>query len=265
MQNVRIVGLLAWLCLAVSIAWGHEVSIPLIGQANDVAAINGDLAKPEGVGPFPAVVLLHGCGGLSPAVRQRAAHWVRLYRQLGYVTLVLDSMTPRGWRGCRRRDPNSRITITHRVVDAYSALAFLSEKPFVDQQRVVLEGMSHGGRAVLRALTRDDPTGQRGEFAAGIAFYPLCKNLVPSQLRAPLLVLIGAEDGTTPAAACPRPVSSSIDYRLQVYTDATHGYDVDLPGRYFREDYREFNSVATADSAKHIQQFLATHVAAAGK
>ena len=46
--------------------------------------IEGYLSKPDGSGPFPAVVFLHGCGGLSAnarhAVAERMTSW-------GYVAL----------------------------------------------------------------------------------------------------------------------------------------------------------------------------------
>jgi phosphoglycerate dehydrogenase-like enzyme len=35
-------------------------------------AIEGYLSKPDGDGPFPAVIYLHGCGGLSLAARKRS-------------------------------------------------------------------------------------------------------------------------------------------------------------------------------------------------
>ena len=53
--------------------------------------IEGKLYKPDGRGPFPALVLLHGCQGV---VRQTQtwAHWLR---ERGYVALVMDSFGPR--------------------------------------------------------------------------------------------------------------------------------------------------------------------------
>src|SRR5438105_2650861 len=54
------------------------------GQALLVPA---DEYRPRGDGPFPAVVLLHGCGGVSPSTRQ----WGRWFRAHGYVALVVDS------------------------------------------------------------------------------------------------------------------------------------------------------------------------------
>ena len=39
-------------------------------------AIEGYLSKPDGSGPFPAVVYLHGCNGLSTNTRNRMAELI---------------------------------------------------------------------------------------------------------------------------------------------------------------------------------------------
>src|ERR1700760_379763 len=54
--------------------------------------IQGDLAKPDGAGPFPAVVVLHGCGGMHDTTKQRLADALVAW---GYVTLLVDSYTTR--------------------------------------------------------------------------------------------------------------------------------------------------------------------------
>src|SRR5689334_13977160 len=56
-------------------------------------AIEGYLSKPEGGGPFAAIVYLHGCAGLSENVRKNIA---RLATGWGYVSLAVDSFAPRG-------------------------------------------------------------------------------------------------------------------------------------------------------------------------
>src|SRR5262249_7217485 len=57
--------------------------------------IQGYLAKPEGAGPFPAVVGLHGCAGMHDMTRQRlagalAARGYALPLVRTYATLGLD-------------------------------------------------------------------------------------------------------------------------------------------------------------------------------
>src|SRR6185295_7601682 len=50
------------------------------------------LYRPAGQGPFPAVILLHGCAG----VRRKDTQWAEALRQEGYVALVVDSLSGRG-------------------------------------------------------------------------------------------------------------------------------------------------------------------------
>ena len=50
--------------------------------------VHGYLAKPEGNGPFPAIVALHGCNGLHETTKQRVADQFVTW---GYVALLFDS------------------------------------------------------------------------------------------------------------------------------------------------------------------------------
>jgi acetyl esterase/lipase len=64
--------------------------------------IEGYLSKPDGAGPFPAVIYLHGCGGLTNRTRHRVAD---LMTSWGYVVLAVDSFATRGiTNACDRAD-----------------------------------------------------------------------------------------------------------------------------------------------------------------
>src|SRR5437879_11981055 len=54
--------------------------------------VPGQVYRPEGTGPFPAVVLLHGCQGVLPSTRP----WGRWFKGRGYLALVVDSWAARG-------------------------------------------------------------------------------------------------------------------------------------------------------------------------
>lgn len=69
----------------------HRVPITL----PEPATLTAQLYTPKGPGPFPALVLLHGCGGLGPNMFA----WAEWLRAEGYAALVLDSF---GGRGIRR-------------------------------------------------------------------------------------------------------------------------------------------------------------------
>src|SRR5690348_12017116 len=50
--------------------------------------------RPQGQGPFPAIVLLHGCSGMytrSGNVTNSYRHWAELLSEDGYVALLVDS------------------------------------------------------------------------------------------------------------------------------------------------------------------------------
>ena len=52
----------------------------------------GSIILPEGSPPFPAVVILHGCNGVS----QNTRVWARRLASWGYTALIVDSFRPRG-------------------------------------------------------------------------------------------------------------------------------------------------------------------------
>src|SRR5438309_10807640 len=66
----------------------------------DGTMVDGYLFRPDGDAPRPAVVLLHGCGGLFSAttgqMSARERDWARRFVDLGYSVLMVDSFSPRG-------------------------------------------------------------------------------------------------------------------------------------------------------------------------
>jgi len=101
--------------------------------------LSGDLSLPAGAGPFPGVVLMHGCSGLP----SRAIDgWAPDLRTWGYATFVLDSFRGRGIREVCS-DALS-LTGNRRIADAYGALQLLATHPRLDRGRAVLMGFSAG-------------------------------------------------------------------------------------------------------------------------
>lgn len=91
----------------------HE---PIVAAAPSI--INGFLTKPDGPGPFRAIVHLHGCGGLPDDLKRNAVHaGSERAAAWGYVVLVVDSFTTRGI------DNTCLGERAPRVADAYGALA----------------------------------------------------------------------------------------------------------------------------------------------
>jgi dienelactone hydrolase len=192
-------------------------------------ALSAELVLPAGAGPWPAVVLAHGCSGIVNTEKG----WARALQSWGYATLTLDSLRA---RGLTEVCTNPRALIaTQRVPDAYGALRILATHPRIDRRRIALMGFSHGGVLTQIASTvwaRDTyvPSGQPG-FRAFFAFYPSCNIVYPEgeHITAPLRIHSGELDDWTPPGPCEAFVErlrrAGQDARITVYRQAHHSFD----------------------------------------
>ncbi|HEY3101277.1 MAG TPA: prolyl oligopeptidase family serine peptidase, partial [Methylomirabilota bacterium] len=156
------------------------------------ATIRGAVSKPDGNGPFPAIVLLHGCGGPQPG----NALWAAELNKWGYVTMEVDSFFHRGVKEiCTDL---KRVTVSERVVDAYAALDYFRTLPFVVKDRIGVMGWSHGAMVVQSALWQRRRLNEP-RFKTGVAMYPWCDRTI---LYAPMLVIVGSADDWTPSSRC---------------------------------------------------------------
>ncbi|MEZ2330073.1 dienelactone hydrolase family protein [Mesorhizobium sp. RCC_202] len=216
--------------------------------------LNGYLTRPPGEGPFPAVVVLHGCTGLSSSARKS---WSELLSSWGYVVLMVDSFSTRGIR-----ETCDRVMPADRVYDAYGALAFLSEQKFVDPRRIALLGSSAGGSTTLEAVRLGGAEKlMERKFKAAVAYYPNC-SAANGDMAVPTLILIGELDDWTPAKKCQemmaRRSGKGSPVQLDVYPGARHAFTA--PGNKIgAEDYGhrvEYNAAATERSEKDARVFL---------
>lgn len=224
------------------------------GQTIPVAAptpLQGYLTVPPGKGPFPAVVLLHGCAGLHQALREQ---WPQRLASWGYAALVVDSFTTRGIKNtCDHLLPD-------RVYDAYGALDFLSKNSVVDPDRIALMGFSAGGIATLDAehLGGAERLFDRN-FRAAVAYYPLCPET--GDMAIPTLILSGELDDFTPVDRCRKMMAHRTgdggSVQLITYPEAWHSFDVEKlkPGVYFGHR-QEFNQAAAEKSFNDVHGFL---------
>ncbi len=221
--------------------------------------IQGELAKPDGAGPFPAVVVLHGCAGMHEATKQRLADRLVAW---GYVALLVDSYATRGIeQACTS---NQFPTFAKRRPDAYGALAFLAGQNFVDPQRVAAVGFSSGGWLTLSVTEPNSlelfelPDNLR--FRAAVAFNPPCQRAA-ARPAMPALILIGALDDWTPAADCSGKVAGwgndGPPVELVIYPGAYHGfyYTYLQPGRKMFDHWLEYNGAAADDSDRRLRRF----------
>ena len=194
----------------------------------------GSLYLPSGnhaARSLPAVVLLHGSGGV---LSMRELTYAAQLSAMGVAALVVDSFSARRDRGTEFLERVLNITETMMLADAYSGLAFLATRPEIDPDRVVLTGFSYGAMATIYGLyaqiaDRLAPGGLR--FAGHVAFYgPCIARFEDSRTTgAPLLMLLGGEDAITDEHRCAeiaddlRAGGSHVE--TIVYAGAVHQWD----------------------------------------
>jgi dienelactone hydrolase len=235
--------------------------------------LTGKLLKPQGNGPFPAIIPMPGCSGILPAHYS----WAEKISRWGYATLVLDSLTPRGITNiCEML---SDVPFDVRVTDAFDAKAYLAGLPVVNRNKIALMGWSHGGCAALGSVSQANLSimfktmggatrggspqlsnylKEIGSFQAVIAFYPWCAARL-ADVESPLLILIGEKDTWTRASHCEVYLPSEKQKHeviLKVYPGATHSFDVEAPDRVQYSHKMAYDPQATADATDRVRVFL---------
>ncbi|HYC37033.1 MAG TPA: dienelactone hydrolase family protein [Usitatibacter sp.] len=260
-----------WILLAGAAACA---SAPL--PAHDEIPI--EVLRPGGPGRKPAVVLLHDCSGLGPRSSGGARRWAKVLLEEGYVVLIPDSFSPRGFAGgvCTEASPRRQeVGPLRRVDDALAALRHARSLPFVEAERIAVMGASHGGASTLATLASPKAVKAREAFRAGIALYPSCSGRASYRPHAPLLILTGELDDWTPAEPCRRLAdgarAAGHDVTIKVYPGAHHSFDNNAPVRYRAERMNRNapagrgattggNAEAWADSIREVKAFLARHL-----
>ncbi|MDQ6618128.1 MAG: dienelactone hydrolase family protein [Pseudomonadota bacterium] len=198
---------------------------------------------------IPAVIALHGCGGMYSVVKSRRDELSVRHQKMaellvdeGYAVLFPDSFRSRGTRQiCTQLERERTIRTTHRRLDVLASLAYLQdERTDVAGDRIAVLGWSHGGSTLLASVNANAPAVQRFRdsdrapfFRSAIAFYPGCvdsENARPAfEPAAALLMLVGASDDWTSPRPCIR-LAERLNrgvtlVSIVVYPDTYHGFD----------------------------------------
>jgi dienelactone hydrolase len=231
----RLIWLLSILIvLASSSVWAGPLkykSVEFTSADPSTTLISGLILKPQGAGPFAAVVMLHGCSGMltkSGKLKKRPTQWSRLLVAEGYLVLLADSFTARGHHSiCRIKNRPVHPNV-ERPYDAYGALQYLQSRADVRADRITLMGWSNGAMTLLWTVKADAtqrPTNLRHDFRAAIGFYPGCVQIskTPYATRIPTLLQIGAADDWTLPKPCLRMVATASSRGSPITADAHAG------------------------------------------
>jgi len=258
---------------AASAAAPERVDIP-----DGALTLHARLYRPQGPGPFPAVVALHDCTGLPrrPMTRpQRYDQWAQTLAAQGFVVLLPDSFGSRGLHAqCRENDRKVHAS-RERVADANAARLWLQAQSNIKPDHISLLGWSNGGVAALWTIRPAlAPHDGGADFRSAVALYPNCHRSRETawSARVPTLILVGSADDSTPAATCQQMVAEargrSARVLLIVYPGARHEFDrpstpltphaglintADAPGH----AHGGTNSAARSDAYKRVPEWFA--------
>lgn len=134
----------------------YGVSESDISFSNEGQAIVGTLAMPEGEGPFPVALLLHGFTGTrhelpvlgtEDTMFSRAARWLG---ERGVASLRID------FRGSGESEGAwEDTTFSGQISDTIAALNFVETLEGVDSERISIVGLSQGGLVGAATAGRD--------------------------------------------------------------------------------------------------------------
>jgi dienelactone hydrolase len=210
------------------------LSIPVASYAADHTEIRERLSKhyrlekPEGPGPFPAVLLVPGCRGFD--AKSAKARYDRVQRrlvELGFVTLRLNYLAVRNASSCWPDVPTEDV-----AGDICIAANYLRQRLFVKKGAINVLGWSWGGASALMALGRTKNR-EPAQVDTVVVYFPPCNVVKKWDSEVPVLALFGAIDNIAPFSDCkslfahlPKPHKVTV----RVYDDAYHGFDnSDLP------------------------------------
>lgn len=194
--------------------------------------------RPEGAAAHrkaPAVVLLHGAGGVMQA---REHTYAAQLAAMGIGAVVVDVFGARRDLATSFVDRVIEITETMALTDAYATLAWLKAQPEIDAGRVALWGFSYGAMSSVFAANAAIADRLAGlfdlgatRFAGHIGFYGPCITEFdePRTTGAPLLLAWGSGDELIDPKRCGtladqlRAGGSKV--RTVVFEGAAHQWD----------------------------------------
>jgi uncharacterized protein len=266
-MSLRILALIVMFVPAAAWAETNEVryapvGLPVTPGASLPSFIPAMLSLPRNaVGSVPAVVVAHASGGLLPNGPE--PEYVAAFTEAGIATLVIDMWSPRGVPagaaafggvgGIDRRPRSPADTLP----DVFGALKFLAANPAIDARRIGVMGFSWG--AALSFLAASEPAAERAlgsrlRFAAHGGHYFVCWPYLPGGpgagalavpwTGAPIQLQVAGQDDYDDAdggASCTKlveglPQSKLEHVMLLVHANASHAWDVKLPGPMTFED-----------------------------
>ena len=212
--------------------------------------LEGYMARPEGDGPFPGIVIIHEIFGLNENMKDIS----RRFADQGYVALAVDLFAGRNRAVCMFRFMGGLLLNSlHNggIHDLKAALTFLSEQPGVDDSRLGAVGYCLGGSFAIAWACTDDRLKAIAPYYAG--------NPRPLKAVARLCPVVGSypdKDFTTSAGQKldVELARYHVPHDIKIYPGAKHGF--------FNDTSKIYNESAAQDSWGRVLAFFEEHLEA---
>ena len=235
---------------------------PLVpnGTALEIISTSGVWSKPEGNGPFPAIIIAESCGGSKPAVDEM---WPAFFNSLGYATYtprILDKFGERYCPNLRFVASNSNRTKMLRIL--YSALDEMHGKEYVNNNSIGIIGFSLGGILIRDAGEVKDlksPGGNKFKYAINV--YGNCTLLERQGDNIPTLMLLAERDTAKGKhKMCEKVQDQGFEnMSWHIIKDAYHAFDDDTQTSGKTDvggNTMEYSKDATNEAKDVIRNFL---------
>ncbi len=221
----------------------ETVSVPV-----SAGQMEGYLARPEGDGPFPGVVVIHEAFGLNENIKDIT----RRFANEGYAALAVDLFRGRSkficmfrFFGGMRSNP-----LEHEGIQSLkSALTFLGEQPSADANRIGAVGYCLGGSFAVAWACADD------RLKAIAPYYGQNPPLEAVKRACPVVGSYPGNDFTTKAGEKLDQTLTqyNIPHDIKIYPGAKHSF--------FNDTSRNHNAEAAQDSWQRVLAFFKDHLA----
>ncbi|MGE5462706.1 MAG: dienelactone hydrolase family protein [Syntrophothermus sp.] len=195
--------------------------------ANGGPDVRAYVAKPEGRGPFPAVIMIHEFFGLNESIVSKADLLVKE----GYLVVAPDTFRGSTTSWIPRAIYQVITTKPENInADLDSVYAWLTSQPDVDPNRIATAGFCYGGRASLVYSLHND------QLAATVIFYgsPETDPAVLKTLPGPVLGIFGGADQSIPVEevkAFDAALSQAgVPHEIKIYDGQPHAFVHDAQG-----------------------------------
>jgi carboxymethylenebutenolidase len=210
--------------------------------------LEGYLARPEGEGPFPAIVVIHEAYGLNENIKDIT----RRFADQGYVALAVDLFAGRNRAVCMVRVMSSLLlnSLHNRSIhDLKAALTFLSEQPGIDDSRLGAVGYCMGGSFAIAWACTDDRLKAIAPYYAG--------NPRPLEAVARLCPVVGSYPGSDFTTKQGQKLDVELEryqvpHDIKIYPGAKHSF--------FNDTSRSYNESAAQDSWERVLAFFRGHL-----